>query len=83
MISYLLYHLSNDAPRVKGSQNWLHFAHRLKCTVTLNSNFASYLKNLKLFSIRMKELIEPIVLRRICDGFLLFLKAFFEKPIFE
>ena len=43
-----------------------------------------YLKNLKLFSIRVKELFEPIVLQRKTDGFLLFLKIFFlEKPIFE
>ena len=35
-----------------------------------------YLKNLKLFSIRMKELFEPIVLRKKADMFLLFLKAF-------
>ena len=33
-----------------------------------------YLKNLKLFLIRVKELLEPIVLRRKGDGFLLFLK---------
>ena len=36
----------------------------------------SYLKNLKLFSIRVKELFEPIVLPKKGDGFLLFLKAF-------
>ena len=35
-----------------------------------------YLKNLKLFSIRVKELFENIVLRRKGDGFLLFFKAF-------
>ena len=35
-----------------------------------------YLKNLKLFSIRVKELFEPIVLRKKGDGLLLFLKAF-------
>ena len=35
-----------------------------------------YLKNLNFFSIRVKELFEPIVLRRKDDGFLLFLKAF-------
>ena len=35
-----------------------------------------YLKNLKLFSIRVKELFGPIVLRRKADGFLLFLKTF-------
>ena len=35
-----------------------------------------YLKNLKLFLIRVKELFEPIVFRKKGDGFLLFLKAF-------
>ena len=35
-----------------------------------------YLKNLKLFSIRVEELYEPIVLQKKADGFLLFLKAF-------
>ena len=43
--------------------NWVHFTYRLWCTVTMNSNFASYLKNLKLFSIRAKELSESIVKR--------------------
>ena len=43
----------------------------------------SYLKILKLFSIRIKELFEPIVLRKKGDGFLLFLKAFSWKPTFE
>ena len=36
----------------------------------------SYLKNLKLFSIRVKELSEPIVLWRKGDGFQLFSQAF-------
>ena len=35
-----------------------------------------YLKNLKLFSVRVKELFEPIVLRKKGYRFLLFLKAF-------
>ena len=35
-----------------------------------------YVKNLKLFSIRVKELFEPIVLQNEADGFLLFLNAF-------
>ena len=35
-----------------------------------------YLKNPKLFSIRVKELFEPIVLKKKGDGFALFLKAF-------
>ena len=57
--------------------NWVHFAHRLECIVIMNSNFAI---NLKLFSIRLQELFELIVLRKKKkkkgDGFLLFLKAF-------
>ena len=40
-----------------------------------------YLKNLKLFSIRVKELFEPIVLRKKVMGFALFLKHFLKKPI--
>ena len=40
----------------------------------MNSNFA--ILNQKLFSIRVKELFEPIVLQKKGDGFLLFLKAF-------
>ena len=36
-----------------------------------------YLKNPKLFSIRVKELPEPIVLRRKADGFLLSFKNIF------
>ena len=36
-------------------------------------------KNLKLFSIRVKELFEPIVLRRKGDWFLLVLKAFSQE----
>ena len=34
-----------------------------------------YLNNLKLFSVGIKELIEPIVLWKKADGFLFFLKA--------
>ena len=43
--------------------------------VTLNSNFAIF-KNLKLFSVRVKKLFKPVVLRKIGDRFLLFLKEF-------
>ena len=42
-------------------------------TITLSSN---YLKNLKLFSIRVEELFEHTVLRKKGNRFLLFLKAF-------
>ena len=39
---------------------------------------------MKLFSIGVKELFEPIVLQKEkATGFLLFLKTFLEKPIFE
>ena len=41
-----------------------------------------YLKNLELFSIRVKELFESSFTKK-GNGFLLFLKAFLEKPIFE
>ena len=58
--------------RLLRGHSWVHFAHRLYCTVTLNSELR-YLKNLKLFSIRVKELFEPIVLRKKGEGFLLFL----------
>ena len=44
----------------------------------------SNLKNLKLFSIRVKELSEPIVLcEEKATGFSSFYKHFLEKPIFE
>ena len=47
-----------------------HFAHRPYCYLEFKLR---YLKNLKLFSIRVKELFEPIVLRIKGDGLLLFL----------
>ena len=43
----------------------------------------SYLKNMKLFSIRVKELSEPIVLQRKATVFSSFYKNCLEKPIFE
>ena len=43
----------------------------------------SYLKNMKLFSIRVKELSEPIVLEEKATGCSSFYKHFLEKPIFE
>ena len=43
--------------------NWVHFAHRLLVYCYLEFRF-HYLKNLKLFSIRVKELFEPIVLQK-------------------
>ena len=57
--------------------NWVHFAHRPR----LPEFKLRYLKNLKLFLIREKELFEPIVLqkkkkKKTADGFFLFLKAF-------
>ena len=41
--------------------NWMLLAHRLLVYCSLEFKL-SYLKNLKLFSIRVKELSEPIVL---------------------
>ena len=38
-----------------------------------------YLKNLKLFSIRVKKLFEPIVLERKCDGFIALFKSIFMR----
>ena len=43
----------------------------------------SYLKNLKLFSIRVKELFEPVVCEEKATGFSSFCKHFLKKPIFE
>ena len=44
----------------------------------------SYLKNLKLFSTRVKELFELTVLcEEKATGFSSFYKQFLEKPIFE
>ena len=55
--------------------NWLHFSNRLSCTVT-NEFKLRYLKNLKLFSIRVKEIFESVVLQKQkATGFLLFLKS--------
>ena len=41
--------------------NCMHFSHRPQCIVTVEFKL-KYLKNLKLFSIKEKELFEPIVL---------------------
>ena len=43
----------------------------------------SYLKNLKLFSIRVKELSKPMFCEEKATGFSSFYKHFLEKPIFE
>ena len=43
--------------------NWVHFALRLQCTFTMNSNFA-ILKTRNLLSITVKESFEPIILRK-------------------
>ena len=59
----------------------MHFAHRLLVYCYIEFKLR-YLKNLKLFSIRVKDLFEPIVLqkkkkkKKKGDGVLLFLKAF-------
>ena len=58
------------------SHNWVHFDNWLY-SVLFPWAQIRYLKNLKLFLIRVKELFKPIVLRKKnADGFLLFLKAF-------
>ena len=52
-----------DAQLTLRNHNWVHFAHRSQFTVEFKLR---YLKNLKLFSIRLKKqknLFEPIVLR--------------------
>ena len=61
--------------------NWVHFAHII--VYCYHEFKLRYLKNQKLFSIRVKELFKPIVLRNRGDGFLLLQKHFLEKPIFE
>ena len=56
--------------------SWVHFAHKAIVYCYLEFKLR-YLKKLKLFSIRGKELFEPIGLReKKADGFLSFLKAF-------
>ena len=60
----------------KKKKNILHIGHIVHCYFEFK---LTYLKNLKLFSIRVKELFDPIVLRKKKkkgDWFLLFLKAF-------
>ena len=55
--------------------NWVHLpiGHSVRLYIEFN---LCYLKNLKMFLFRVKELFEPKVLQRKADGFLLFLKAF-------
>ena len=48
--------------------NWVHFAHRLLVYCYLEFKLR-YLINLKLFLIRVKELFEPIVLRKKATSF--------------
>ena len=48
--------------------NWVFSIHRPYDTVTLNSTF-TIVNNLKLFSIRVKESLEPIVLPGKATGF--------------
>ena len=64
----------NDFVEIKGSQLSAFFPYTIVyCYLEFKH---CYFKNLKLFSINIKQLFEPIVLRRKGDGFLLFLKAF-------
>ena len=58
----------NRLVQILRGHNWAHFSHSKLC----------YLKNLKLLSIRVKELFEPIALReKRRQVFCSFLKAFF------
>ena len=59
--------------------SWVHFVYRLQCTVYLEFKLR-YLKNLKLFLIGVKELLEAIVLKKTRRWFLLFSKAFSSEP---
>ena len=62
---------------------WVHFAHRPYIVYCYLEFKLRYLKNLKLFSTRVKELFESEVLQRIADGFCSLYELFLEKPIFE
>ena len=55
--------LSRQLTTYLRGHNWVHFAHRLIVFYYLEFKLP-YLKNLKLFSIRVKELFESIVLRK-------------------
>ena len=58
----------------------MHFAHRL--IVYCHFEFKlRYLNNLKLFSIRVKEIFEPIVLRTKGDGFFALFKSIFLRKL--
>ena len=61
---------------MKGKNVLYHLNVSVKRHHLLESMVYCPLKNLKLFSIKVKKLFEPIVLRRKADCFLLFLKAF-------
>ena len=55
--------LINSKIALRG-HNWVHFAHRLYIVYCYLEFKLRYLKNLQLFSIRVKELFQPIVLRK-------------------
>ena len=57
------------------------FVHRLLVFCYIEFTLRS-LKNLKLFSIRVKELLEPTVLQRKANRNLFFLKHLLERPMF-
>ena len=65
----------SDFMKLLKASQLVSFWHRPYCTLTLNSNFAILKKNYY-FSIRVKELFEPLVLRRKGNKWLLSLKAF-------
>ena len=66
-------------PRFRG-HNCVYFVigHIVSLEVKLR-----YLKNLKLLAIRVRELFQPLDLRRKRDGCLFALFKIWEKPIFE
>ena len=60
MLSYLWVENSIQINRALRRHNWMHFAHRPQ--YCYNEFNLSYFNNLKLFSLRVKELLEPKVL---------------------
>ena len=76
--------INHSDRKVLRGHNWVLFPHRPQCTVTLNSNLR-YLKNLKLFSIGIKELFEPIALwkKKRQQGFALFKSIFLRNQSFS
>ena len=82
IFAVIQFHWSNTE-WLKGSQLGI-FPHKPLCTLNLNFTILNKrTKKLKLFSVGVYELFEPIVLRKKWDGFCSFQEEFLEKPIFE